>query len=185
MKRQQTMAAVMVAVLLVLALVVVLMETSRPAAEPAAQRVWDLQPGQVGALSARGTDGISYSMQKDALGTWHLVEPALGQADQSRLNWLVEDLAHLESVRQFAAGEIVPAEAGLEPPAFTLVVGLRGGGEHVLEVGNLAPTGFYYYTRVDGVVHLCAYDVVERVMRLVTTPPLATVPALWPTEAAP
>lgn len=184
MKQQQTMAAVLVALFLVLALVVVLIQGATEKPTPAEQRIWDWTPGAVAALTARSAEGTS-AMRKDTLGTWHLVEPPLGPADQNRLNWLVEDLAHLETVRRFAPGQVQPAEAGLDAPAFTLTIELRGGQEHMLEVGQLAPTGLYYYVRADGAIHLCPYDVIERAMRLVTIPPVATVPSLWPTEAVP
>jgi len=118
MKRQQTMAAVLLAVFLVLALVVVAVRSQPEESKPAAQRIWDLTLGAVAALTARGSEGVSYTMRKDTLGTWSMVEPPLGPADQNRLNWLTEDLAHLETVRRFSPGQVEPAEAGLDAPTF-------------------------------------------------------------------
>lgn len=159
-------------------LTVYLYLAGRPSPPPEAQRIWDVAPARVVSLTIRGADGTFLRLEKDEVHIWHITAPFSAEADQKRVDWLVDELAHLKPLARPDPTQVDLARAGLMTPTAFLTVGLRDGEERTMEIGRPGPGGLVYYVRAGGTVYLCAWDVVERVLRLMTIPPL-------PPEAAP
>ncbi|MGB9723826.1 MAG: DUF4340 domain-containing protein [Chloroflexia bacterium] len=172
--RPRTALAVLLALALAAGagLAVYLYEVGRPAPPPAVRRVWEVSPAYVVSLTLRGADGTVLRLEQDEVHAWHIVAPFSAEADQKRVDWLVDEVAHLEPVERPDPDRVDLARAGLLSPTAVLTIGLRGGGERTMEIGRPGPGGLVYYVRVEGTVYLCAWDVVERVLRLLTIPPL-------------
>jgi hypothetical protein len=155
----------------------------QPPSPAESSRLWDVAPASVVSLTVRGADGSLVHLEQDEVHTWHLVSPVSAPADQKRLDWLVDELAHLEPLERLEPDQVDLAQAGLLSPTAILTIGLRGGEERVMEIGKPGPGGLVYYVRVGDRMYLCAWDVVERVLRLLTIPPLP--PETTPTPQLP
>lgn len=174
MGRPKVVLAVMLALLLVVGVVLVLRLylAGRPSPTSVARRIWEVPPARVTFLTIRGADGVFLRLEKDEVYVWHITAPFSATADQKRVDWLVDELAHLEPLERPDPTRLDLARAGLLTPTAVLTVGLRNGEERTMEIGRPGPGGLVYYVRVDGAVYLCAWDVVERILRLLTIPPL-------------
>ncbi len=174
MSRPKIVLAVVLALVLVAGAVLVLYPylAGQPAPASEARRIWDVAPAQVASLTVRGTDGTFLHLEKDEVHTWHITAPFSAEADQKRVDWLVDELAHLEPLAQPDPAQVNLTQAGLLTPTAVLTIGLRDGEERTMEIGRPGPGGLVYYVRVGGTIYLCAWDVVERVLRLLTIPPL-------------
>lgn len=180
MSRPKVVLAVMLALSLVVGAVLVLRLdlASRSLPAPEARRIWDVAPARVVSLTILGTNGTFLRLEKDELYIWHITAPFSAEADQKRVNWLVDELAHLEPLEQPDPAQVDLARTGLLTPTAVLTVGLRDGEKRTMEIGRPGPGGLVYYVRVGGIIYLCAWDAIERVLRLLTIPPV-------PPEATP
>ncbi len=180
MGRPKIGLAVVLALVLVTGAVWVLRPylAGRPPPSSEARRIWDVAPARVVSLTIRGADGASLRLEKDEVHLWHIAAPFSAEADQKRVNWLVDELSHLEPLAQPDPTQVDMARAGLLTPTAVLIVGLHGGEKRTMEIGRPGPGGLVYYVRVGETIYLCAMDVIERVLRLLSIPPL-------PPEATP
>ncbi len=153
-------------------LVLYLYLAGRPSSTSESRRIWDVTPAQVVSFTLRGNDDTVLRLEKDELHIWHIVVPFSAEADQKRMDWLVDDLARLEPLEQPDPDRVDPVRSGLLTPTAVLTLGLRSGEERRMEIGRPGPGGLVYYVRVNGTIYLCAWDVVERVLRLLTIPPI-------------
>ena len=80
---------------------------------------------------------------------WRLREPLDFPADDSLVSSTLGSVANLTADRRLAAGEVEPAEYGLEEPMATLTLRMADGGERVIAVGDELPLGSKRALRVD------------------------------------
>jgi hypothetical protein len=89
----------------------------------------------VSSISVEGPE-TSYRLEKNAQGTWELVEPEVGPAKDNEANRLVA------TVTRFLADQIVApsdtVQTGLDQPDWTIGVTMQDGSEYVVLVGDMA-----------------------------------------------
>jgi hypothetical protein len=76
--------------------------------------------------------------EKDA---WTLTAPLADDANQGAVTGLLYSLSALKADRTFKAGEVKPAEYGLDKPKLQLTVDAEGGKSYTLKLGNELPLG--------------------------------------------
>ena len=81
---------------------------------------------------------------------WRLREPIDFAADSSTVESALSSLAGLDADRRLPAGEVEPADYGLDSPVATVTLGLADGGETTLAIGTEMPLGSKRALRVGG-----------------------------------
>jgi len=94
-------------------------------------------------------DGQEVLLEKSG-SDWRITAPQSWAADQDTVNGLLSSLSTLngDSVVEQKAGDV--AQYGLNPPAETVVIGLKNGKSKTLLVGDEAPTGGEVYAMAAG-----------------------------------
>ena len=83
-------------------------------------------------------------------GAWKIVQPIQADADQSRVEGIVEEIASAR-VSQTEPGSPDRRKAyGLDPPQASVEFELQSGAKHTVLMGNRDFTGAYVYALVDG-----------------------------------
>lgn len=84
---------------------------------------------------------------------WRLTSPVEGRAEDGEVRRILR-LAETEVRREYPAGEIDPAEAGLDEPSHTVVFTDDGGGRTRIALGDETPLESGRYVRVGDAVRL-------------------------------
>ncbi len=119
-------------------------------------------------------------------GSWTLSLPISGLADQVKAGDIETQVNALEIVDVLTTIPALDA-IGLNNPAHTIELSFQNGIKHVLEIGDLAPTGSGYYIRLDGgKVFIISTSAVDALLDLLKNPPYAAtgtpVPLVEPTS---
>jgi len=81
---------------------------------------------------------------------WHLREPLDFPADDTVVGTTLGSLANLEAERRLPAGEVDPAELGLDRPAATVVLTTADGSQVTFSIGDELPLGSKRALRLAG-----------------------------------
>jgi hypothetical protein len=82
----------------------------------------------------------SFSLAKSD-GGWKIVAPSAYPADETAISSLLGSLVNLKAERRFKAGEVKPADYGLDKPSMSVTLTDAKGTKHALEVGAAAALG--------------------------------------------
>jgi len=141
-------------------------------------QVWALEAEEIESLTVTDNrEDKTGRIVKDEGGTWRVEEPSPDEADVSRVERLIEQVAEITARRAVEeVGDLSPF--GLAEPLFTARVGLKGGREEVLQIGEQNPQGTATYVRRegDGTVYLVGTYVVNQLKGLITNPPFKPTP---------
>ncbi len=152
--------------LLILAAIVVALgawiyffERKMPTTEEARQQADKVLPGldrdQVKVLDIVNEHG-HFRLEKTD-GSWRLVQPIEGPADEGAVSALISQLANLKAERTFDKGEVDPKAYGLDAPPMKVELKTEDGESYTLEVGGKTALGSNRaVTRGDGTILLCA-----------------------------
>jgi len=152
--------------LLILAVVVIALgawiyffERKMPTTEEARQQAEKVLPNldrdQVTSLDIVNEHGHFHLERAD--GSWHLVQPVEGPADEGAVSALLGQLVNLKAERSFVKGEVDPKAYGLDEAAMKVELKVKDGTIFKLEVGNETALGSNRaVTRGDGKILLCA-----------------------------
>ena len=118
----------------------------REKAESAKGRLWTVDSKDVESFTiARKNDTIKLKRAGDS---WEMVEPVKTRADGGVANEVLTDLTTARVDREIEANPTKLADFGLEPPAATVTLDVKGQGKPLtLTVGGKNPTGVWVYAR--------------------------------------
>ena len=105
-------------------------------------------------------------LKRNPSGPWTFSLPASGPADQDKAAAAETQVGALEIV-DILKTQTPSDTIGLAFPAHTVKLTFQTGVQHVLEIGDLAPTGNGYYVRLDGGKEIGRASCRERVFGLV------------------
>jgi hypothetical protein len=119
---------------------------------------------------------------RDAQGVWALLYPKAEATDVGAVESAVSQLLSLSVLSDLDEAPSLEA-AGLEKPAYRLLIKLDDGSQELMSVGKLTPTGSGYYVLAGnrGLFLVSKYSL-EPFLNLVENPPIQPTPT--PAEAA-
>jgi len=131
------------------------MPTTEEARQQADKVLPKLDRDQVTGLEITNQHGQFRFEKRD--GSWQLVEPIEGPADEGAVSALLSQLVNLKAERSFSKGEVDPKVYGLDTPPMTVTLTTQDGMTFQLEVGEKTALGSNRaLTRGDGKILLCA-----------------------------
>lgn len=150
---------ILAAVVLALGAWIYLYERKMPTTEEARQQADKVLPkldrDQVTAMEITNEHG-HFRLEKHD-GSWQLVKPIQGPADDGTVGALLSQLVNLKAERTFAKGEVDPGVYGLDTPSMKVELTTKDGTTFKLEVGTKTALGSNRaVTRGDGKILLCA-----------------------------
>ncbi|MFQ6057702.1 MAG: DUF4340 domain-containing protein [Anaerolineae bacterium] len=157
-----------------------------PAREEPATKVpiLTVSVGDIESLTVRDNKGDKTArIVKDEGGTWRIEQPSPDEADQTRVERLIKQVAELTARRMVAQQGEDLTPFGLAEPLFTARIGLKGGEEEVLHIGEQNPQRSAYYVQRggQGPVYLVEGYVINQLKGLITNPPVKPTPTRTPT----
>ena len=110
-------------------------------------------------------------MQRDTSGTWVVTLPSQGTADQALAGAAETQVGALRIVTTLDSS-LNLADAGLGTPVDTIEITFVNNLKHLIQVGNLTPTGSGYYVRFDtGNLYVVSQAGIDALLKLLTAPP--------------
>jgi len=105
--------------------------------------------GDITKVELKKRDGQDVLLEKSG-SDWRITEPQTWAADQDAVNGLLSSLSTMngDNVIEQRARDL--SQYGLNPPAETVVIGLKNGKSRTLLVGDEAPTGGEVYAMAAG-----------------------------------
>jgi hypothetical protein len=120
-------------------------------------------------------------MQRDTSGTWNVMQPASGAADQSLAGAAETQVGALRIVTALD-NSLNLGDAGLESPPYTIELTFDSGTKHVIRVGSLTPTNSGYYVQYDSEnLYVVAQSGIDALLNLLTSPPFPATETPVPT----
>jgi hypothetical protein len=112
-----------------------------------------------------------FQMQRDTSGTWVVTLPSPGTADLALAGAAETQVGALRIVTTLDSS-LNLADAGLSTPVDTIELTFVNNLKHVIQVGNLTPTGSGYYVRFDaGNLFVVSQAGIDALLKLLTAPP--------------
>jgi hypothetical protein len=112
-----------------------------------------------------------FQMQRDTSGIWVVTLPSSGTADQGLAGSAETQVGALRIVTTLDSS-LNMADAGLSTPADTIELTFVNNLRHVIQVGNLTPTGSGYYVHLDsGKLFVVSQAGIDALLKLLTAPP--------------
>jgi hypothetical protein len=136
--------------------------------------LFDDLEGDVQHLLISAASGENLEVEGGPEGSWALVEPAGGQADEARIDSAVSQVQNLSIISEL---ENPPAldQVSLDPPAYRMTITTADGQEYVAFIGDVTPIESGYYARRDGgPVVVVSKAAVDSLIGLVEMPPVVT-----------
>jgi len=132
--------------------------------------------GALQGLHIVDKQGNAFQMQRDSSGTWQIVLPTQGTADQGLAEAADTQVGALRILTTLD-NQLNLADAGLDSPTYTIELTFVSGTQHVLQVGMLTPINNGYYVRLDGGnLYVVSQPGIDALVGLITSPPFpATV----------
>jgi hypothetical protein len=123
-----------------------------------------------------------FQMQRDTSGTWVVTLPSPGTADQALAAAAETQVGALRIVTTLDSS-LNLADAGLSTPVDTIELTFVNNLKHVIQVGNLTPTGSGYYVRFDaGNLYVVSQAGIDALLQLLTAPPFPATETPVPTN---
>jgi len=144
--------------------------------EPKTTQVFDLVADDVVELTVKGSEGTTRLSRVEGQ-PWQIEEPIQEEADDVRINSLVNRLARLTASRTLTeTGDL--ATYGLAEPQLTAELKTRDNQVETLLAGDKNPQGSSYYVQKKGDenVYLVYASAVDDLRRLITEPPKKPTP---------
>jgi hypothetical protein len=112
-----------------------------------------------------------FQMQRDTSGTWVVTLPSPGTADQGLAGAAETQVGALRIVTTLDSS-LNLADSGLSTPVDTIELTFVNNLKHVIQVGNLTPSGNGYYVRFDaGNLYVVSQAGIDALLILLTAPP--------------
>jgi hypothetical protein len=126
------------------------------------------------------TKGTKVEVQKDAKGTWVIMDLPAVEAEQTTVSNALTSLAKITVFHDYGEN-LDPAEFGLAKPSYKLTIQTVDGKNFSLEIGALNPTATGYYVRLPGTKKILSVraSVLSTVIGYLTSKPLP--PTITPT----
>lgn len=138
----------------------------------------------INQLTVQAKDGRRVVAQKTESGAWNLVEPETGEADRTRVNSLVSQIALRAPERLIASDPSSLAEYGLDTPEY--VVELSGpSGSETYHFGATNPNQSGIYAQKQGQSSVWLMGGIATALRDMVERPPKAVPSPAPTGASP
>lgn len=136
--------------------------------------VFNLGSQTITSFSIEGADGTLITFGRDpASDAWIVVDQPAELADSTQIETVASSLAFM-TVNSILSTQPPLDSMGLDKPAYTITLYLDNGGQNVLYVGNLTPTGSGYYARVDDDPAVVVGKIdMDAILNLHKAPPLA------------
>ena len=145
--------------------------------------LFDFASESVVNVLVEGQDGQIVEMQKDADGTWVLVQPPTlpEGTDQSSISSAIGQLGTVRVLNELANPPGLDV-LGLDQPTATITLTLDSGQTTTVQIGSSSPTGNGYYIRVDGAAtKLVDKFLFDQLTGFLTAPPILPTPVLTTT----
>jgi Domain of unknown function (DUF4340) len=125
-----------------------------------------------------------FQMQRDTSGTWVITQPTSGTADQALANAAETQVGALRIVTTLD-NQLSLADAGLQPPSYTIELTFSSSLKHVIQVGLVTPTSSGYYVRFDsGNLYVVSQAGIDALLNLLKAPPFPATTTPYPTNEA-
>jgi len=159
-----------------------LKKTSEPAVD---KSTWVLTLGKDDVQELRVQDGEQSIVLARSGESWSIGAIGGEEADAVRVNSIVNSLVDLRSTRVLTQTAEDISAFGLDNPKVLVTVGLEGGKQEVLHIGNKTIQGTGYYVQRKGYdpIYIIASYLVDDLKRLVSEPPHKPTPTPAPTPA--
>lgn len=191
MLRKNTLILVGVFAVLVTAMVLIqrnqeqnptLPESDAPTVPPPTY-LFDFASESVVGVLVEDADGQIVEMQKNADGTWLLIQPATlpEGTDQTSITSTISQLGTLRVLNELANPPGLDV-IGLDKPTTNVTLTLDSGQTTQIQIGGSSPSGNGYYVRLDGASpKLVDKFLLDRLVGFLTTPPILPTPVLTTT----
>jgi hypothetical protein len=127
--------------------------------------------GTLQVLRISNANNNVFQMQRDTGGTWVVTQPTTGIADQALAEAAETQVGALRIVTSLD-NSLNLNDAGLSTPADTIELTFSNNLKHVVQIGNLTPTGSGYYVRFDGGnIFVISQAGIDALLKLLTAPP--------------
>jgi hypothetical protein len=127
--------------------------------------------GTLQVLRISNSNNKVFQMQRDTGGTWVVTQPTTGPADQALAGAAETQVGALRIVTTLD-NSLNLSDAGLSTPADTIELTFANNLKHVVQIGNLTPTGSGYYIRFDGGnLFVVSQAGIDALLKMLTTPP--------------
>lgn len=182
MKLQQRTTIIIVIVFVALGALVYLLEVRGGQEAPQAEGrvpIFSFALNDVVVLEV--TDRVSDErmvVRREAGEPWLMLEPFESEADEARIEGLLDRLSTLQSSRVIEEDQTDLEAFGLSEPSLEVKVGLREGASQVLLVGDETPAGYSHYVRLEGQdsAYLVGSSTISDLQRLINEPPEKPTP---------
>jgi hypothetical protein len=150
------------------------LETSEPVST---QFLFDgIEAAEVASLTITGEGGKTLEIHRDDQGLWNVTQPEGGTTDQAQVDALVSQVLTMQTMVTLNPVDDLEVY-GLMQGSSVITLVLNGGQEHILHIGDLAPTNNGYYVRVDGEAPTVASSFnIDQVLNFLDNPPFAATP---------
>lgn len=140
-----------------------------------------LSDGTLQVIRITDTKNNIFQMQRDSSGTWGITLPTLGNADQSLAGAAETQVGALRIVTTLDIS-LNLSDAGLSTPSDTIELTFDNDLKHIIQVGNLTPTGSGYYVNFDtGKLYVVSQAGIDALLKLLTAPPFPATETPVPT----
>lgn len=161
-------------------------EEAEPLPTPRPQLL-NIDASLIRQIELESSEGERVILDKDAQGTWQLIEPAGKQiGNPTSLDAVINAIASLQALN--ALENAIAADAiGLAPAAYTLTVRTNDGRQLVLRFGSKTPTGSGYYVQNEnGKLFVISTLNFDSVFKLLNDPTILVTPTpeISPTPTA-
>jgi hypothetical protein len=141
--------------------------------------------GNIVALSIERVGDKSVEFRRDDQNQWVQVRPAGPEIDSAAMDTTIGQLVTLPVVTTLEEAPELQA-AGLEPPAYRLLITLDNGDQVIANIGKTTPTGSgYYVLSSDRRMYIASKYGLDPILQLVDTPPLKPTPTPAPPQETP
>lgn len=122
--------------------------------------------------------GRVLQMERNPEGAWNVSEPAGGTTNVTEAETAVDEVISLRTLAPLNPMDDLGVY-GLTNPAATITLSMNDGNEHVLLVGDKAPTGNGYYVKVDqNLPKIVNSSSVDSILGYLDNPPLEPTPTV-------
>ncbi|MCB9134895.1 MAG: DUF4340 domain-containing protein [Anaerolineales bacterium] len=145
--------------------------------------LFDFTTDKIVHVLVEGGDGQVVELQKDADGTWLMLQPptlSIG-TDQTPITSALAQIGTVRVLNELDSTSALDV-LGLSQPISTITFTLDSGEDYKVDIGGVSPTGNGYYVRVNGgSPSLVDKYLFDQLTGFLTTPPLLPTPVLTST----